>query len=178
MDKKTKNELFEYIKELFLEPSPSGDHKNSLQDILDFCEKKYDDINLSRTTIWRWINKKDRYTKKSIQDIWDESKKNGSTVEIIENETKNKQTNEERLKQSLENKFAELIKRNKILHEKTFKALEEIDYTGADLKDLTQLFTAVSRNLENLLEIKKGASDNEGQEVNIIFSEVKNGNNN
>ena len=165
-----KTEINDYIKDLYLQPAPSGDHLYSFQNILDKCIQKYPKAKLSRSTIYRRVNKKDKYTNKSIQDLWDESKRSGATREIVASKTKELFSNEEKLKENLENKFYEMIQRNKILHEKAFKALTEMQYEAVDVRDLIVLFNVVSKNLENLLELKKSDADSGApQAISIVF---------
>lgn len=93
--------ILEYAKELYLTPDEEGNHKYSLQNIVDLIRQKFDK-KFTRETIRRWAEK---YGWKTL---WEEAVRKGLTQAIKAEYAKGKDKDKE-----LDEKYEELIAKKK-----------------------------------------------------------------
>jgi len=84
------NEVKEYARELFLTDDGNGSHKYTKTGIAEEIPKKFRELekNPDESTIRTWINSKDKITKKSWLDLWQNGQRAGYEAVNAEMEEK------------------------------------------------------------------------------------------
>ena len=77
-----------YAKGLYLTASNKGDHKHSLQGIVEEIQQEFNEIQKypDKSTVYTWVHAKDKETKKSWNDLWEIGVRHGISNAVLENE--------------------------------------------------------------------------------------------
>jgi hypothetical protein len=163
--KKIEEEIIEYAKELFLEPDEKGDHKYSVQDIVEKISQKFHK-NFTRRTIYNWAK---QY---GWEKLWNEATTYGIT-EAIGQAYATEQTEEEEEEHAPKSKEEQI--REQLAKAKRDKTIMDLNLVRLAYKfilengihnihEAVRIYEVASRNLQQNELIDKLA-----EEVKIVI---------
>ena len=155
----------DYAKRLYLTANNKGNHKHSLNDIVDEIRQKFDKLEKypDRSTVQTWVKKKDKETKKSWKDQWDVGVRHGINNAVLENENS---FDEEELIEIQVDKITQLRAGNAIKAAR--KIRQKLDNNEPLSKDELRLWRE-SENTFNNLNLENKGPGNEALEIDYDY---------